>query len=268
MLFKCSLCGSQFSRRYNLTEHVFNIAAYDLSSDELRCHSQSCTEVLWQGATNLNLPIIPTFSSSPSCDVTAPLQTETAALSLGQDLFLTNQTSSVGQDTDQAFEDFLSCLSSSTGDVVEGLQTPYDQFGVFSGTRDSTIKVCEVLHELAVKAIQPYPALNRRRKVKDKPIYTRRQVDDMLNAVSGCFAGAMVGIVPLSRGVYHQFPQGEVLKRVDGDVTKGDKTSDPVKEDVVSKESSDHGLRQFVSDALPRFINDLQIMIDERRKAD
>lgn len=65
-----------------------------------------------------------------------------------------------------------------------------------------------------------------------------------------------------------QFRQEEVLKRVDANATKEDKTSDPLKDVVVSAESSNVGLRQLLSDTLPCLFNGLQTIIDERNKAD
>ncbi|KAG6829806.1 hypothetical protein H0H87_010110 [Tephrocybe sp. NHM501043] len=165
---------------------------------------------------------------------------------------------------DQAFADFMSSLTPTSPSVLEEFPTSFDQFGSLDsiiGTTNSEIIPTPSTHPLPSsrsrlhprRTMQPYSAANRRRKLKEKPLYTRRQVDDMLNAVSNCFAGTME----------------EVLKRVNiSDSQKyGDKTPSPAKGHEVTDDPNQE-LRKVLSDTLPRLFNGLQNFLDERIKTD
>ncbi|KAH0583295.1 hypothetical protein H2248_011168 [Termitomyces sp. 'cryptogamus'] len=248
MPFKCDSCESRFSR-----------------SDELRYHLLSCPEP-WQGATTPSFPTIPRFSSNPVFNVMAPLQTDVTPSFLAHNSPPTISPSSASQDADQAFADFMSSLSSPASDVIDEFRTSYNQFGALGNVLGPTDKNPSSSNRSPISrrpstnrtrlyprrtTIQPYYALNRRKKIKDKPIYTRCQVDDMLNAVSSCFAGTME----------------EVLRRIDANNRNNDKAPDPVKNAVVPVEGPNHELRKILSDTLPRLFNGLQNFLDERTKA-
>ncbi|KAG6829805.1 hypothetical protein H0H87_010109 [Tephrocybe sp. NHM501043] len=92
---------------------------------------------------------------------------------------------------------------------------------------------------------QPYNPVLRRKKLKEKPIYTRRQVDDMLHAVKDCFAGTM----------------DDILKRVNTIEKAFGKPSDHPRH---NDDSPDFRLRGLLDESLPRLLCGLQTLLDER----
>ncbi|KAG6841350.1 hypothetical protein C0991_012175 [Blastosporella zonata] len=178
----------------------------------------------------------------------------------------TSSTSSPSQEADQAFADFMSCLTPPPSDDLEAFQPSFNQYGslesILSAPNSNTFSLPSSsssspsippspshqpsLHRSRIyprRTIQPYTAVNRRKKIKEKPIYTRRQVDDMLSAVSNCFAGTME----------------EVLKRVDPTPKADEKTPN-----IVKDPDSNHELRKILSDTLPRLFHGLQNFLEER----
>ncbi|KAG6908405.1 hypothetical protein DXG01_004766 [Tephrocybe rancida] len=193
-----------------------------------------------QAATPPILPQQPSIPASPSSETTSH------------------------HEVDQAFADFMTCFTSPPAGLLEEAQASFDQYGTLEGILSPSTTNSPPSHTaphttrtrfFPRRPVQPYNAANRRKKLKEKPIYTRRQVDDMLNAVSNCFAGTME----------------EVLKRVDTTDKTSDKTSDKTPDTIKDnpvQNGSNHELRRMLSDTLPRLFNGLQNLLDDRIKVD
>ncbi|KAG6824756.1 hypothetical protein H0H92_005910 [Tricholoma furcatifolium] len=210
-------------------------------------------------ATVDSLAEITRFPPATPFDAMSPLHNDLSTPFLTPDSLSPSSStdSPAGQGVDQAFTDFMSCLSSPATDLIEGLQqSSYDQLsleGLMAAAHTPPAPTTPPpTHQLPVsrhrsfprRTILPYTTGNRRKKLKEKPIYTRRQVDDMLSAVSGCFAGTME----------------EVLKRVDTSAKISDKAQAP---DPANQE-----LRKILNDTLPRLFSGLQNFLNERTKAE
>ncbi|KAG6836201.1 hypothetical protein H0H93_010356 [Arthromyces matolae] len=252
-----------------------------LFSDELQYHSLSCPQTNWRSPTDSSLQAMTSRipSNSSLSDVMAATPAESIIPSfLTQDSLASTSLPLPPQEDHQAFVDFLSCLSSPpTVEEIPAVFEPFHQLGDMLATTTNNIKNLTTpspptpVHSIQPnrtrlyprRSIQPYNVLNKRKKLKDKPIYTRKQVDDMLSAVSSCFAGTMKIVDCL---------QEEVLKRVDASAIKsGEKTSEPAKDTTTTTtvpDNSNRELRQILSDTLPRLFNGLQNFLEERTKAD
>ncbi|KAG6908404.1 hypothetical protein DXG01_004765 [Tephrocybe rancida] len=170
----------------------------------------------------------------------------------------TGSPSSDASDVDQAFAHFMSCLTSSDPGAtsLQAFETPYDQFEMSNGSKDGSFNrtvsssseapMPKHASETRVRPHsrrggQPYNPGLRRRRLKEQPVYTRRQVDDMLNAVSNCFAGTME----------------EVLKRVD----TTEKVPDNLSDNTRRKADRDVQLYGILNDALPRLMYGFQSLL-------
>ncbi|KAG6841589.1 hypothetical protein C0991_009345 [Blastosporella zonata] len=184
----------------------------------------------------------------------------------------TSSSSSPSQDADQVFPDFMSCFTPCPAelDVLEAFQQSFGQYGSpksllgvaksrTSIHTSSSSSFSSVPSQPASqpslprsrlysrRTIQPYSAANRRIRIKENPIYTRRQVDDMLSAVSNCFAGTME----------------QVLKRLDSLAkSDGQIPNQAVRSNSVAGPNNER--RKIPSDTLARLFSDLQTFLDER----
>ncbi|KAG6908270.1 hypothetical protein DXG01_005535 [Tephrocybe rancida] len=256
MPFKCNLCLNRFSQISPLTTVAY--------SDELRYHSLTCTDSSrsWQGFAGFGLQVAPGFSPSPEAfhaSAIAPLQLDASTPFLNPARSMTACPSPPSGQDDQAFTTFMSCLVTPPVDGLEGALS-FDQYETLEGAWEDISRKAKNMDVPPATASrirprsrygsQPYSGVDRRKNMKEKPAYTRRQVDDMLNVVSNCFAGTMK----------------EVLKRVD--VKKaGDKAASPAK-DTIAADNPHDVLRKVLTDTLPRLYDGLQSFLDEKTQDD
>ncbi|KAG6812788.1 hypothetical protein H0H92_000420 [Tricholoma furcatifolium] len=90
---------------------------------------------------------------------------------------MSSSPSSDGSDDDLVFADFMSCLSSGADGLQKRIYSPdFDE--ILGAAKMPPVKPIR-----QKRGSQPYiPAAHRRnKKIKEKPVYTRRQVEDMFN---------------------------------------------------------------------------------------
>ncbi|KAG6873613.1 hypothetical protein C0995_013986 [Termitomyces sp. Mi166 len=141
-------------------------------------------------------------------------------------------------DEDQYFANFMSHLTSPTADV-QATQGSSGQFGASV----CTIGGMDEPSTTRFFSSSRKSSYQRREGLEEEPIYTRQQANDMLDAVSNCFA-----------------KQEKIYKVINMD--EDIKSADPVNTCVVVSDDQ-QDLQQLLSNSLPRLVNDLQNFLDE-----
>ncbi|KAF5378777.1 hypothetical protein D9615_006930 [Tricholomella constricta] len=273
--YHCPSCETPFTRRSNLRRH-FVIHTRNLPfkcpnceerfsrGDELHYHSLLCNETSWRDTTDFffqsafNRP--EGFDAMLTDHSESPIRAQSL---LPQNSLASSPSNQSSPDKDQALEDLLSSFATTAMPDMQQHGLPYDQFStleeltafssVGSGILSPSRSRCSSANRVAPypRRVQQYNGGHRSRKSKEKPIYTRRQVDDMLDAVSTCFAGTME----------------EVLRRVDSQSKPPEKQLESTRR-TTTQASPSSELRKMLSETLPRLFDSLQSVLEDKNRVE